>query len=108
MVAISPRTYRQQRITQIEQEIESIRRDHLWMPLCCAQEAHDEIDEKRAQIKRLEEPHFFEKPVGQTLAQITGGVISAVGLLLQSYGTFTFGVFILILSALGAIRAPKK
>jgi hypothetical protein len=107
-VAISPRIHRQERIAQLELEIASILEDHRWMPPCCAQDAHDSIDEKRAEIARLNEPHVFERPTGQTFAYIAGGSVCALGLLFESYGTFTFGILIFILSALGAARAPKR
>lgn len=77
------------------------------MPFCCVQDSHDKIEELRAEIARLSEPHLFERPAGQSVAYIAGGTACALGFLLGSYGTFTFGVLIFILAAMGSARSPK-
>ena len=62
-----------------------------------AQDIQDEIEE-------LKKPTALERPSGIKAAYAVAVVFMAYGLLVGSYGTFTFGVFALIVGLVGAAR----
>ena len=62
-----------------------------------AQDIQDEIEE-------LKKPTVLEKPAGIKAAYAVAVVFMAYGLLAESHGSFTFGVFALVVGLIGAAR----
>lgn len=102
------REEREAQIAKLEQEIAVIRGEHAWMPPCCAKDAHALIDKKMAEIEALKSPQSADPIVSHRAAYLIGGVVAAGGLMFGSYGTFTLGVLVLIVSYLSINGRTKK
>jgi hypothetical protein len=104
-LALSPRAYRQERIEKLKREIDELNDKYWWMPPGETRErAREAIDGKTKEIAELEKPTALEKPAGIKAAYGVAGVFMVWGLLVGSYGTFTFGVFALLLGLIGAAK----
>jgi hypothetical protein len=104
-LTLSPRAYRQERIEKLKREIDDLNDKYWWMPPGETRErAREAIDGKTKEIAELEKPTALEKPAGIKAAYTVAGICLVWGLLFESYGTFTFGVFALIVGIIGASR----
>lgn len=104
-MTLSPRAYRQERIEKLKREIDELNDKYWWLPPGETRErALEVIEGKTKEIAELEKPTALEKPAGIKAAYALAVVFMAYGLLVGSYGTFTFGVFALIVGLVGAAR----
>jgi hypothetical protein len=104
-LALSPRAYRQERIEKLKREIDELNDKYWWMPPGETRDrAREAIDAKTKEIAELEKPTALERPAGIKAAYAVAGVFMAYGLLVGSYGTFTFGVLAWIIGLIGASR----
>lgn len=109
-MALSPRTYRQQRIEKLERELHDLRdqkRSGFLFPW-----EEEKVNAKaldiQTEIDELKGSDPTDRPLSAKAAYAVAVVCLSYGLLAESHGTFMFGVFALVVGLLGSMKSDGK
>jgi len=97
-------------IHEINEEILGLLKDFDKLPVgSLAQETlYNEIEKRYDKIAELKKPHMFERPTGQRIALVVSFALIGFGWLFHVGGVLTFGVFALLVTVLGVMKAPVE
>lgn len=97
-------------IHEINEEILNLLRDFDKLPSgSLAQETlYQEIEKRYDKIAELKKPHMFERPSGQRIAMGVSFALIGSGWLFHFGGVLTFGIFVLLVTLVGVMKAPQE